>query len=105
MIRVVRGVSRGQRKQPAPRTERSADGESEAVEICRVGSGMYVVRTYLCPKGEGSWLQIPTVNGSWVLMIDTAVIQAGGRRVVTLSTARYGLSFKRSMGTRGRRSG
>ena len=60
---------------------------------------MYLVRTYLCPRVK---VVVAGPDREWlvVLMIDAAVIQAGGRRVVTLSTARRELSFKRSMITR-----
>jgi hypothetical protein len=58
----------------------------DGVDRCRdiiVGSD----RIYLCPRVK---VVVAGPDREWlvVLMIDAAVIQAGGRRVVTLSTAR-----------------
>ncbi len=64
---------------------------------------MYLVRTYLCPRvKEGLWLQIPTVKGFVIRGSKAAVIGDGGGWYVTPSTARRGLSFKRTKITRGR---
>ena len=62
-----------------------------------------VYGTYLSvPKGEGLWLQIPTVNGFVIGESKAAVIGGGRGQYVTLSTALPELSFKRKKITRGR---
>jgi hypothetical protein len=67
-------LSKGERNQPAARTERSAGGKIEAVEICIAGSGN-VSGTYLSvPKGEGVVVADPDREWFVVLVIDAAVI-------------------------------
>jgi hypothetical protein len=56
-------------------SSRSADD----VETCVGRSGMYPVRTYLCPRvREGLWLQIPTVDGFVIRVVESCRNQ--GRR-------------------------